>query len=115
MKVQTAAEYVAADAGAEDALMVQLIANEVLHKKLPFKLIMNSQSAIKRLQRNGLSDTQKTVDVMYHAVKDLIHKGELTVECIPTGDMPADLLTKALARTQFQRKRALGGLVEASR
>ncbi|OWY93350.1 hypothetical protein PHMEG_00037297 [Phytophthora megakarya] len=110
-KSSTAAECVAADTGVENALMVPLLASEVLQKNLPLKLSMDSQPAIKRLQRNGLSETQKTVDVKYHAVKDLIHKGELTVEYTPTGDMPADILTKALARTQFQRKRALCGLV----
>ncbi|KAF4038726.1 putative effector [Phytophthora infestans] len=92
--------------------MVQVIVNEVLQKELPLKPLMDSQSAIKRLQRSGLSETQKTIDVKYHAVKDLVHKGELTVEYMPTGDMPADLLTKALARTQFQRKRTLCGLVD---
>ncbi|KAJ8546850.1 hypothetical protein ON010_g11382 [Phytophthora cinnamomi] len=68
---------------------------------------------MQRQQRNGLSETQETIDVKYHAVKDLIQKGKRTVEYIPTGDMPADLPTKALARTQFQRKRGLCGLVEA--
>lgn len=111
-KSSTAAEYVAADIGIEEALMVKMLADEVLQKHLPLKLCMDSQPAIKRLQRNGLSETQKTVDVKYHAVKNLIRKGELTVEYAPTGDMPADLLTKALARTQFLHKRALCGLVD---
>ncbi|POM69819.1 Hypothetical protein PHPALM_13871 [Phytophthora palmivora] len=113
-KSSTASEYVAADAGVEEALMVQLLANEVLQNKLPLKLNMDSQPTIKRLLRNGLRETQNTVDVKFHAVKDLIHTGELTVEYVPTGDMPADILTKALARTQFQHKQALCSLVNTS-
>ncbi|OWZ11128.1 hypothetical protein PHMEG_00015897 [Phytophthora megakarya] len=106
-KSSTAAEYIAADIGIEDALMVQAIANEVLQKDRPLRLIMDIQPAIKRLQRSGHSETQKTVDVKYHAVKDLIHKSELTADYTSTGEMPADLLTKALARTEFRRKRAI--------
>ncbi|KAF4149760.1 putative integrase catalytic domain-containing protein [Phytophthora infestans] len=74
-KSSTAAEYLAADAGVEEALMVHVIANEVLQRKLPLKHLMDSQPAIKRLQRSGLSETQKTNDVKYHAVKDIVHKG----------------------------------------
>ncbi|GMF23197.1 unnamed protein product [Phytophthora fragariaefolia] len=74
-KMPTAAEYVAADTGVEEAGMVHMIANEVLQEKLPLKLLMDSQPAIKRLQRYGLNETQKTVDVKFHAVKDLLHQG----------------------------------------
>ncbi|KAF4130810.1 Reverse transcriptase (RNA-dependent DNA polymerase) [Phytophthora infestans] len=73
-KSSTAAEYLASDAGVEEALMVQVIVNKVLQTELPLKLLMDSQPAIKRLQRSGLSETQKTIDVKYHAVKVLVHK-----------------------------------------
>ncbi|OWY90635.1 hypothetical protein PHMEG_00041156 [Phytophthora megakarya] len=97
-KSSTDAEYISANNGIEDALMVQAIANE--------------SASNKHLQRSEHSEIQKTVDVKYHAVKDLIHKGELTAGYTPTGEMTADLLTKALVRTEFRRKRSMCSLVD---
>ncbi|OWY90746.1 hypothetical protein PHMEG_00040985, partial [Phytophthora megakarya] len=97
-KSSTDAEYISANNGIEDALMVQAIANE--------------SASNKHLQRSEHSEIQKTVDVKYHAVKDLIHKGELTAGYTPTGEMTADLLTKVLVRTEFRRKRSMCSLVD---
>ena len=51
----------------------------------------------------------KAIDVRYHHVRDLIAKGIITLEYVPTEHMLADGLTKPLQRGHLEaHKRAYG-------
>jgi hypothetical protein len=45
------------------------------------------------------------VDVKYHFITERIERGDVKVKWIPTTEQLADILTKALTRTVFERLR----------
>ena len=47
----------------------------------------------------------KHIDIQHHFVRDIIHRGEVRLEWIETGDQVADILTKALDKQTFKRLR----------
>jgi hypothetical protein len=56
---------------------------------------------------NNLDTNERTkhIDIKYHFIKDHINKGTLKMEYLPTTEMTADILTKALPYDQFVKLR----------
>lgn len=53
----------------------------------------------------------KHIDVQHHYVRELVNKGEFTVKWIPSSEMLADGMTKALPIETFRKHRALLGMI----
>ncbi|KAE8978491.1 hypothetical protein PF010_g21654 [Phytophthora fragariae] len=108
----TAAEFIAANDGMQQAEWIKLVVEEILRQsKIDLTLLVDSQPAIKRIQKEGSSGAQKAVDIRFHAIKDAWRQGGMTMEYLPTHRNPADLLTKALSRPELANKRSLFGLI----
>jgi hypothetical protein len=72
-------------------------------------LYQDNQSTIKLITngRESSGDGTRHIRLRQYWIKDYVDRGELKVEYIPTADMRADILTKALQGSLFQRQRAL--------
>ena len=69
----------------------------------PIDLFSDNQSAI-QLARNGASHSRaKHIDIRHHFVREAIQDKIIWVQYIPTEEMTADSLTKALSREKHER------------
>jgi hypothetical protein len=110
----TEAEYIAAGHAAREAVWIRRYINEI-GLDLPMRKIdlkADSTGGI-ALSKNpeGQSKT-KHIDVQHHFVRELIEEGELCLDWVPTKEMLADGLTKALPFPQFRAHRHLMGVVD---
>ncbi len=70
----------------------------------------DNQGAIALTKNPHLHERSKHIDVCYHYIRDLAEKDQLEIKYIPTAEMPADGLTKPLARVAFTRYRSQLGV-----
>lgn len=63
-------------------------------------LYNDSQSAQKWSINPVYHKRSKHIDVKYDSIKDMISNGIIKLEYLPTGEIPADILTKSLGTTQ---------------
>lgn len=74
----------------------------------------DNQSAIALAKNPHLHERSKHIDVCYHYIRDLDEKGMLKIKYISTSEMPADGLTKPLARVAFERFKGYLGVISAT-
>ena len=79
-------------------------------KEQPTELLSDNQSAI-ALTRNPVSHARaKHIDIRHHFVHEAIQDKIIWVQYIPTGEMTADSLTKALGRDKHEKCTAHMGM-----
>jgi hypothetical protein len=63
----------------------------------PTTLFVDNQSAIALTANNQFHDRSKHIDIQYHAIRDRIEEGSITIEHVPSEENTADVFTKPLA------------------
>lgn len=112
-KSSTVAEFIAADSGLEDLRWVVLFVKEltgVAFTEVP--VMIDNTSTIARITNEKGSNAQKSIDVIYHSIKDAARAKEIVLHYCPTASMLADGFTKALGRTRFQEHFSAIGLIQ---
>jgi len=77
--------------------------NEKNHDVSPITIFGDNLAA------NGLTedpkhhDRSKSIDVKYHWIRDVVRHQQIRIEHLPTTEMTADILTKALARAKHEK------------
>jgi hypothetical protein len=113
----TEAEYIALGHAAREGVWIRRLLNEILLAQ-PIKSVLlkgDNQTSISLAEDAESQNRTKHVDVQHHYVRELVSEGELTVQWVPTKNMLADGLTKALPGERFREHRALMGLAPSSR
>ena len=104
----TEVEYVAAvEAGKEVLHLRSLLASMGFGCRGSTIVLEDNKSAIKLSEGSGSHSRTKHIGVRWHALRDWVANGELSLQYIPTGEQQADLLTKGLGRVKFQELRGL--------
>jgi hypothetical protein len=63
---------------------------------------MDNQSAIIFAEEQILQDRSKHIDIQFHYIREQIQRGLIGLHYVPTNRLPADMLTKPLAKTQLR-------------
>ena len=109
----TEAEYIALGHGARQGVWMRRFINELgLDKPTPhITLLGDNESSISLAQNAEQHSRTKHIDIQHHYLRAMVEDRELVVEWVPTKDMLADGLTKALTKDQFRCHRSQLGLV----
>jgi hypothetical protein len=80
----------------------------------PTVIYCDNQSCIKLSENPVFHDKSKHIEIKYHFIRDMIQKGVVKLQYVPTDQQVADILTKPLAKGKLEEFRDKLGLVQNS-
>ena len=108
------AEYMALAQAAKEAIWLRALARALgFPQNAPTLIFEDNQGAIKLAKNPVLHARTKHIDVRHHFIREAIGCHQVAVTYLETLKMAADILTKPIARDQFQVLRKLCGVTEA--
>jgi len=105
------AEYMAAAVAAKEAVWLRRLLGELKEQTPPVHMRCDNQSALKLIDNPCGTARSKHIDVTHHFVRDRVRSGDLVFSYIPSVQMVADVLTKALPLATLLVCRAALGMV----
>ena len=105
------AAYVAASLACQEAVWLRALLGEISFvQKKPTLIKEDNQGAIALSKNPKYHPRTKHIDIKYHYIRNKVANKEVILDYCPTSEMLADLLTKPLGKTMFQRIRELMGV-----
>jgi len=117
----TEAEYIACSEAIREGIWLRRLYHEITHRELKaiprsIQLVLSdSQGAICLAKAPRFNSRTKHIDIKYHFVQDACAQGLIELNYLPTAEMPADIMTKALPRDTHQRHVKGMGLQDSHR
>lgn len=90
------AEFMAISTATKEALWTQKLMRSLGQEVMPLQIYSDSQGAIALAKGEAISARSKHIAVHFFFSRDRISRGEISLNYIKTGNMVADVLTKAL-------------------
>lgn len=107
------AEYVAAAMATKEAIWLTLLLKTLEVEVKTIHIGEDNQACLAMLQNPQMTGRSKHIDVFWHFVREHVKRGDVEFHYLPSGDMPADGLTKPLAPIAFKPFRERLGMGEA--
>ncbi|SGY86511.1 BQ5605_C009g05823 [Microbotryum silenes-dioicae] len=105
------AEYLAlSQAGKEAIFLRQLFGELGLSSSKPVLIYGDNQGANALTKNPVFHARTRHIRLREHFVRDMVSMGDIVVQYINTGEMTADIFTKALSRDLFARHRGRLGI-----
>ena len=107
----TEAEYISLSNGAREAVWLRNLFGEITRPlATPTPIFCDNQGAKALAKDNAYHACTKHIDMQYHFVREVVEANKITVIYTPTDDMLADIFTKPLAHTKFEKFCTMLGL-----
>ena len=91
----------ASTASCEAIWLRKLLVNLFRRKMEASRIMCDNQSCIKLSENPVFHDRLKHIDIKCHFVRHYVQRGAIQLRYTLTGEQVADILTKAVGRTQF--------------
>ena len=108
------AEIMALDLAVREARWLRKLAKDLQMDTQPTTIHEDNSAAIAISAKHRRTPRTKHIDVQYFAVSDDIKRGLVEVKPVASEDNVADIFTKGLEKTKFEKFRNMLGLVEPS-
>ena len=108
------AEYIALSSSVQEAIWLKQLTSELSREHSSSKATViyeDNQSAISLAKNPQFHGKAKHIDIRHHFVHDQVTSGTIELKYCCTENMVADIFTKGLCRTNFEKLRKMAGVV----
>ena len=99
----TEAEYVAMSEAVKEGVWMGGILKEMTGLAHHIQLYVDNQGALRLAQNPVFHSRTKHIDVRHHFLRDILERGDVGMEYVPTGEMTADIFTKVLSPSKHRQ------------
>jgi hypothetical protein len=106
------AEYIDACFACCDAIWLRKLLTSLFDLEMEATTILcDNQSCIKMTENLVFHDKSKHIEIRYHYIRDMVHRGAIKLQYVSMDEQVVDVLTKPLSRVKFEHFRDKLGIV----
>ena len=95
-------EYIAASDASKEAISLRKLLAGLFGDVLETTIIhCDNQSCVKLSENPVFHDRSKHIEMRYHYLRDMVQKGTICLQYVPTEEQIADIFTKPLTAVKF--------------